>query len=183
MDEVTAAQAAALTGLSERTIRRRIAAGVIPARKIGPNRYAIKRDDLSMAQSSQSLMLRIADLEQRVRLIEQRVAQAAPTERADPPSRAPEASASASAPAPASTPVDVREALAQLAYETSRLAQVIPTTLWRQMSAPQWEPIAPPNDAAADETTVAPGAEQARNAQPTRRRGRASGKGRAVAGR
>lgn len=70
MDEVTASQAAALTGLSERTIRRKIAAGEIRARHVAPNRYAIKVADLPVHRSPDELIARIEELEHRVRLLE-----------------------------------------------------------------------------------------------------------------
>lgn len=47
---VTAKQAADMTGLSERTIRRYIANGRTPARKIAPNRFAIAIEDLPIKQ-------------------------------------------------------------------------------------------------------------------------------------
>lgn len=47
-EEVTAAEAARLTGFSERTIRRKIAANKIPARRISSNRYAIYLADLPL---------------------------------------------------------------------------------------------------------------------------------------
>ena len=46
MKEVTATEAAKMTGLSERTIRRWIESGKLPARQIATNRYAIKTTDL-----------------------------------------------------------------------------------------------------------------------------------------
>jgi hypothetical protein len=127
MDEVTAAQAAGLTGLSERTIRRRIAAGMIPARHVAPNRYAINVRDLPVHHSADELAARIGALEHRVRLIELR--QAAPlatspaadaaldsAETGHPAMQAP--------PAPASAPA-VRELLAALVNETERLTSLL----------------------------------------------------------
>jgi hypothetical protein len=127
MDEVTAAQAAGLTGLSERTIRRRIAAGMIPARHVAPNRYAINVRDLPVHHSADELAARIEALEHRVRLIELRqaallatspAADAAldPAETGYPAMQAP--------PAPASAPA-VRELLAALVNETERLTSLL----------------------------------------------------------
>lgn len=70
MDEVTAIQAAALTGLSERTIRRRIATGELPARRIAPNRYAINVDDLARHDAHGNSAARLDTLEQRVAALE-----------------------------------------------------------------------------------------------------------------
>src|SRR5579863_9774518 len=69
-EEVTAAQAAQLTGLSERTIRRRIAANEIPARHVARNRYAIRVHDLPIRRHADELMARLQALEYRVRVIE-----------------------------------------------------------------------------------------------------------------
>lgn len=69
-EEVTAAQAAQLTGLSERTIRRRIAANEIPARHIARNRYAIRVQDLPFRRPADELMSRLQALEYRVRVVE-----------------------------------------------------------------------------------------------------------------
>jgi excisionase family DNA binding protein len=46
MQEVTAIDAAKLTGHSEKTIRRWIVSGKLPARQVSKNRYAIKTSDL-----------------------------------------------------------------------------------------------------------------------------------------
>jgi excisionase family DNA binding protein len=51
MSEVTAIEAAHLTGHSERTIRRWIKAGKLPACQLAPNRYAIKVSDLHTGES------------------------------------------------------------------------------------------------------------------------------------
>ena len=202
MDEVTAAQAAILTGLSERTIRRRIAAGSIPARKIGPNRFAIRPDDLPLVHPFQALVQRVAALEQQVAAIERREAQAttqattqatvlaSPTENAAPP--APPAPDPVSQPAPTSagpTPgaaaaTDIRQALAQLAYEANRLAHVIPTTAWNQSAAGQLALVADAsadaNDAVSDAAHAAP-TDQAPNPTPAPRRRLAVGKRRGKA--
>jgi|GEM_PF-2351758 excisionase family DNA binding protein len=129
-DEVTAAQAATLTGLSERTIRRKIAAGVIPARRIGPNRFAIKVADLRMSHPIQALALRVEALERRIELLEARLQAPAKPESLETP-RAPEAQPSAASAATSGVPAhfsttDVQQLLAQLAYETARLARSIP---------------------------------------------------------
>lgn len=78
--EVTAAQAAKLTGLSERTIRRRIVSGALPARRIASNRYAIRVRDLTLPnlptlESVETLIARVQALESRVHLLELQVAQ------------------------------------------------------------------------------------------------------------
>lgn len=72
MDEVTATQAASLSGVSERTIRRRIAAGKLPARRIAPNRFAIKIEDLPINRGFGDLVGRLEALERRVAAIELR---------------------------------------------------------------------------------------------------------------
>lgn len=71
MDEISAAQAAALTGFSERTIRRKIAAGELPARRIAPNRFGINVRDLPRRRDVSDLASRLAALEQRVTLLEE----------------------------------------------------------------------------------------------------------------
>lgn len=69
--EVTAAHAAALRGLSERTIRRRIAANLLLARQVARNRYAIRVQDLPIRhQSLDALQVRLQALEQRVGVLE-----------------------------------------------------------------------------------------------------------------
>ena len=70
IEDVTATEAAALTGLSERTIRRRIARGELPARHIGPNRYAIRVADLPQRRRPSDLEARIEAVEHRLRLLE-----------------------------------------------------------------------------------------------------------------
>jgi hypothetical protein len=70
LDEVTAVEAAALTGLSERTIRRRIAAGTLHARRISANRFAIHVDDLPQRKGLDALLARIDALERRVQALE-----------------------------------------------------------------------------------------------------------------
>ena len=68
MKEVTAIDAAKMTGLSERTIRRWIESGKLPARQIATNRYAIKTTDLRKyipkeQPDLQSAISRIQELE------------------------------------------------------------------------------------------------------------------------
>jgi hypothetical protein len=74
MDDVSAAQAAALTGFSERTIRRKIASGELPARRIAVNCYAIRVRDLPVSARGADNAHRVEALEQRVQLLEQAVA-------------------------------------------------------------------------------------------------------------
>lgn len=71
MDDVTAAQAAVLTGYSERTIRRKIASGELPARRIASNRYAIDRLDLPQRWDDRNLAHRMDGLERRLQLLEE----------------------------------------------------------------------------------------------------------------
>lgn len=71
MDEVTATQAASLTGVSERTIRRRIASGSLPARRIAPNRFAINVRDLPLPGNDAELATQVEVLERRVRVLEE----------------------------------------------------------------------------------------------------------------
>lgn len=70
MKEVTATQAAVLTGLSERTIRRRIASGALPARHVAPNRFAIEVRHLPHERPDGKIAARLDLLERRVRLLE-----------------------------------------------------------------------------------------------------------------
>ena len=118
MDEVTAAQAAALTGFSERTIRRKIASGELHAQRIAANRYAIKVGDLPTHPRGADLAHRLEALEQRVRLLEQIVTHAlAATPLKEGPHGA-EASGERSLAA-------IEELLARLARETERLAPLL----------------------------------------------------------
>jgi excisionase family DNA binding protein len=48
MEYMNAAQAATMIGVSERTVRRWIAGGKLPARHLGPNRYAITTSNIDM---------------------------------------------------------------------------------------------------------------------------------------
>lgn len=77
---VTAVQAAQLGGVSERTIRRWIARGKLPATRIAPNRFAIRITDINectqdrdttLARRVALLEARGADLEARVAHLEQ----------------------------------------------------------------------------------------------------------------
>ncbi len=70
MDDVTATQAASLLGLSERTIRRRIAAGQLPARRVASNRFAIKVQDLPLRHGVADLTSGLEALERRVMALE-----------------------------------------------------------------------------------------------------------------
>ena len=70
MEKVTAAQAAVLTGFSERTIRRKIAAGDLPAHRLAPNRFAIDISDLPRRWDDSDLARRLDALDRRVRLLE-----------------------------------------------------------------------------------------------------------------
>jgi hypothetical protein len=134
-DEVTAAHAAALTGLSERTIRRKIAAGEIPARHLARNRYAIHVRDLPVRQSPHDLLARLEALENRVRLLELQYAHLASggvaSEGKPSGAEASEAVAQAeAAPAdgsriPATEAAEVHQLLSQLARETQRLAPLM----------------------------------------------------------
>ncbi len=73
MEEVNATQAAALSGFSERTIRRKIASGVIPARRIASNRFAIRVSDIPARRGADALVERVAALERRVLELEQQL--------------------------------------------------------------------------------------------------------------
>jgi helix-turn-helix protein len=119
IEEVTAAQAAGLTGLSERTIRRKIASGDLPARHVARNRYAIRVRDLPIRRSPDELAMRVEALEYRVRLLELQQARLA----------AAEAGVAAAVGEPAEgemgSPADVYHLLAQLARETQRLAPLL----------------------------------------------------------
>jgi len=116
IEEVTAAQAAGLTGLSERTIRRKIASGAIPARHVARNRYAIRVRDLPIRRSSDELIMRVEALEYRVRLLELQQAHLAAAE-VEAASEPPEGEMG--------TPTDVYHLLVQLARETQRLAPLL----------------------------------------------------------
>lgn len=73
MEEVNATEAAHLSGYSERTIRRKIASGSLPARRIAGNRFAIRISDLPTRHGPEALFQRVAALEQRVVELEQLV--------------------------------------------------------------------------------------------------------------
>lgn len=67
-EEVTAVQAAQMTGRSDRTIRRMIHNNRLPARLIAPNRYAIKVSDLDKVTGQAS------SIEERLSAIEEKIA-------------------------------------------------------------------------------------------------------------
>jgi excisionase family DNA binding protein len=120
MDEITAAQAANLTGLSERTIRRKIASGVLPARRLRQNRFAIRVADLQVRHPWEALSARIDSLEQRLdRLEESLRLLGGPREAGQPESNV--------GPGPTGPIVtaEVQQVFAQLAYETARLARIL----------------------------------------------------------
>lgn len=77
MEEVSATEAAALTGLSERTIRRKIARGELAARHVAPNRYAIRVRDLPPPRHANQAEVRaearMTNLEARLDLLERRL--------------------------------------------------------------------------------------------------------------
>lgn len=141
MDEVTATEAATLTGLSERTIRRKIVSGEIPARHVAKNRYAIRVRDLPLRTMTPPMDARIQALEHRVRLLELRLDQLIQAQRecsaaevagsalatASPSEASPlEASpleASPLAPADAASVAALREALSQIVREMAQLGR------------------------------------------------------------
>ncbi|MBF6591273.1 MAG: helix-turn-helix domain-containing protein [Ktedonobacterales bacterium] len=115
MDEVTATEAATLTGLSERTIRRKIASGVLRARRVAPNRYAIKVRDLPIQGRADDLAMRMEALEHRVRLLELRLNEVLVRREGTPTLSESILSETAALP----------ELLARLAHETARLAPLL----------------------------------------------------------
>lgn len=121
-EEVTATQAAALTGVSERTIRRKIAAGQLPARRVAPNRFAIAMRDLPQRRGVDALAGRIEVIEQRLDRLEGRLQFLAEgLSRLLPGEIQP-----AEAPAAEATPVaSLRDLLAQLAQEVERLSPLL----------------------------------------------------------
>jgi excisionase family DNA binding protein len=122
MDEITAAQAAILMGVSERTIRRKIASGVISARRLGRNRYAIKVSDLHVNHPVEALVVRVEALERRLDRLEAQFR--VPVDSAQPGVQ-PDSS-TAPSPIPAQFySASVQHLFAQLAYETARLAKSI----------------------------------------------------------
>lgn len=118
-EEVNATQAAALIGVSERTIRRRIAAGQLVARRVAPNRFAIAVSDLPKGRGMDALVGRFDAIEQRVKILEARLqsftagADHAPIAEARLPETAPVAS--------------LRDLVAQLTQELERLSPVLAT--------------------------------------------------------
>lgn len=129
MDEVTAAQAAVLTGFSERTIRRKIASGELPARRLAPNRYAIDVCDLPQRWDDRDVARRIDALERRVRLVEER--QRALLRRLG--ASAGEGTAEAE---PEATVDELRDLLALLAEQTERLGPLLARPVPEQMARP-----------------------------------------------
>jgi predicted site-specific integrase-resolvase len=116
-EEVTATQAALMSGLSERTIRRKIAAGQIPARRLAANRFAIRVSDVP-TRDSMSLVERVTDLERRVGELERQITALS--------AHAPMASASPADVTPTSV-ATVRDLLLQLVQETERMGAIVAT--------------------------------------------------------
>lgn len=84
MDYVNAAQAATIIGVSERTVRRWIAGGKLPARHLGPNRYAITTSNIEVLlrtyrpsdeppDDRDILLARLEVLERRLHTVSQRL--------------------------------------------------------------------------------------------------------------
>jgi hypothetical protein len=84
MEYVNAAQAATIIGVSERTVRRWIAGGKLPARHLGPNRYAITTSNIEVLLSTYRpsneppddrdiLLARLEVLERRLHTVSQRL--------------------------------------------------------------------------------------------------------------
>jgi hypothetical protein len=157
MEEVTAARAATMTGLSERTIRRKILAGEIRARRVAPNRYAINVHDLPARHASADALSRVDELEQRVRLLELRLQRVeillAPSPMYMPP---PDPADTAAISSPAALVSATRqpmlgELLAQLSHEVERLTPLL-APLLEHPPAPAVEgPRMHPAPADADE--------------------------------
>jgi len=120
MEDITAAQAANLTGLSERTIRRKIASGVLPARRLGRNRFAIKVADLQVRHPWEALAARIDALEQRFDRLEESLQILGGLREASQPDPS-------AVPGPTGPIVsaELQHLFAQLAYETARLAHTL----------------------------------------------------------
>lgn len=119
-DEVTAAQAALLTGLSERTIRRRIASGYLPARRLSANRFAIRVDDLPLRGGGATVVARFEALDARLKVLEEAVASLQATV----------AQVSSATMAPTELPEapsadQLRALISQLGQETERLAPIL----------------------------------------------------------
>jgi hypothetical protein len=122
MKEVTATQAAVLTGLSERTIRRRIASGALPARHIAPNRFAIDVRHLPRERAGGNFATRLEMLERRVQLLEMQ--QQALLRRLDVALAAGEAGGEAGTEAGGDLG-QLHDRLMQMAHETERLAPLL----------------------------------------------------------
>jgi excisionase family DNA binding protein len=123
MDEITAAQAATLTGLSERTIRRKIASGLLPARRLATNRYAIRVADLQMSRPFEALASRVEALEHRLDTLEDLMRQFLARSEPDGMSKASEAVPGFSPGIAPVSNVEVQRLFAHLAYETARLVR------------------------------------------------------------
>jgi hypothetical protein len=150
MDKVTAAQAAVLSGFSERTIRRKIASGELQAQRLAANRYAIKMSDLPIHPRGADFAHRLEVLEQRVRLLEQIVTHAlaatptkdVSTEVSKDASPAAEAGGAAGG---AGSLVTIEELVARLAQETARLAPQAQDASQLHVVEPQGQPSAEDN--------------------------------------
>ena len=115
MEEVNATQAAVLSGFSERTIRRKIASGLIPARRIASNRFAIRVSDLPARRGADALVERVAALEQRLVELEYQVKLLSAQEPADVGSEEQREDSVAT----------LRELVVQLVQETGRLGPLL----------------------------------------------------------
>lgn len=129
MDEVSAAQAAVLTGFSERTIRRKIASGKLPARRIGPNRFAIAVEDLPRRRDINELLRQIEALERRVVLLEERQHILLAQDSWDAAATGAEMSALAAGTEPSTSEGDLAQLLVQLAHEVERLTPLLAPTV------------------------------------------------------
>jgi hypothetical protein len=117
VEEVNATQAAVLCGYSERTIRRKIASGQIPARRIATNRFAIRVSDLPDRQGENALSKRVTALELRVHELDQQLQLLGAQEPAE---AHPEEQRQDSV-------ATLRELLLQLMQETGRLGPLLTT--------------------------------------------------------
>lgn len=120
-DEVSAVEAGRLTGLSERTIRRQIAAHRLPARHVACNRYAILVRDLRLSRPGgttvHQLTARLQALEDRVGALEQQLTRllASPSD----------ASSADATTGPSSTLTEIGASFARLASELSHLTAAL----------------------------------------------------------
>lgn len=122
-EEVTAAQAAQLTGLSERTIRRRIATQQIPARLVARNRYAIRVSDLPIRRPTDEVMARLQALEYRMRVLELQVTRL--LAQLEPAPAVADAGLEEQPDVENEPATEVGDLLAQLAHEVRRLAPLL----------------------------------------------------------